>query len=98
MCEETAECPCCGNKPLRRWRMTGDNVSYPADCDRIIKVARGIGWDLNRAEAEHLWECVSGERCAQWLGLPPDHHSYEDYGEVMVEDGLIHLVREFLEG
>lgn len=46
-------------------------VRFAEDCTRICAIAAGQGIRLTPFQAQEIWECYSGQQCAQWLALRP---------------------------
>lgn len=51
-------------------RKYGVEIRYPQDCRAICRAAMKHGLCLTVGEAQELWEEVSEEYSAGWLGLP----------------------------
>ncbi len=45
---------------------------YPADCQRIARIAREAGLSIANARAEKIWDWYSDMYAAGWLGLPDE--------------------------
>ena len=47
-------------------------VRWPDDCDRICRVAAGMGISMTPSQANDVWELWSDSKCAGWLIIHDD--------------------------
>jgi len=63
-----------------------EDIHYPCDVDRIVKVFEDRGHELSRNDAHAAWEAYSDALCAGWLILPDeDEHVFETAKQYLTE-------------
>lgn len=63
--------------------ITGGDVRYREDCERIVRISMMHGYNITLGQAEQVWDDYSDSMAAGWMNLP---ESDEEVWEVLSEE------------